>query len=164
MAMAGQGFPERGWRAFQLEPGACGFTLMEMLVVLFIVSLLLVTIPPFLAAGMATASAKGAARQLASDLRFARSMAIAGQQEAVLALDLDNRSYRVPIANRSVSLSNSLSLVLVTAESERIGEGQGMIRFFPDGSATGGRITVGHGNGQYDVDVDWLSGKVTLLE
>lgn len=141
-----------------------GFTLIEMLVVLFIVSILLATVPPFFSAGMASTSAKGAARQLASDLRFTRSTAIVRQQETALALDVEQRSYRVVNTNKEVSLPESLALSLITVESERLGEEQGMIRFFPDGSSTGGRITVSQGNAEYVVDIDWLSGKVDLYD
>ena len=38
------------------------------------------------------------------------------------------------------------------------------IRFFPDGSATGGRVRLARDNRQYVVVVDWLTGSVSLEE
>ena len=38
----------------------------------------------------------------------------------------------------------------------------GAIRFYPDGSSTGGRITVASGERKYLVDVDWLTGRVSI--
>jgi general secretion pathway protein H len=38
------------------------------------------------------------------------------------------------------------------------------VRFFPDGGSNGGRITLAAGDRKYDVDVDWLTGRVAILE
>jgi general secretion pathway protein H len=43
-------------------------------------------------------------------------------------------------------------------------ERRGAIRFYPDGSSTGGRITVTFGRTQYLVDVDWLTGRVSITD
>ncbi|NBC88790.1 MAG: hypothetical protein GVX90_04750 [Alphaproteobacteria bacterium] len=37
-------------------------------------------------------------------------------------------------------------------------------RFFPDGSATGGRITLSRDERQYRIDIDWLTGRVKILD
>ena len=39
---------------------------------------------------------------------------------------------------------------------------RGAIRFYPDGSSTGGRITVSSGERKFLVDVDWLTGRVSI--
>ena len=38
----------------------------------------------------------------------------------------------------------------------------GVVRFFPDGAATGGRIRLLVNGGGWDVDVAWLTGEVRL--
>ena len=40
----------------------------------------------------------------------------------------------------------------------------GSIRFYPDGGSNGGRITVASGARKFDVDVDWLTGRVAILD
>jgi general secretion pathway protein H len=40
----------------------------------------------------------------------------------------------------------------------------GEIRFFPDGSSTGGEITLAGGNAHRYVQVDWLTGRVAVYE
>jgi general secretion pathway protein H len=37
-----------------------------------------------------------------------------------------------------------------------------VVRFFPDGAATGGRIVLKRGDAAWRVDVGWLTGEVTL--
>ena len=141
-----------------------GFTLVEVLVVLILASLILATVPPLLSTGVSSAEVSGAARQLAASLRYARSQAILTRQETELVLDLEQRLYRIPGKAREFQLSDDLSITLVTARSEVLDEEQGMIRFFPDGSSTGGRITVSNGKHKYIVDVDWLSGRVAFID
>jgi general secretion pathway protein H len=55
-----------------------------------------------------------------------------------------------------------LELKLFTAQTEAVSERKGAIRFYPDGSSTGGRITVASGERKYLVDVDWLTGRVSI--
>jgi hypothetical protein len=38
----------------------------------------------------------------------------------------------------------------------------GVIRFFGDGSSTGGSVTILQGERRSDVTVDWLTGRVSL--
>ena len=61
-------------------------------------------------------------------------------------------------------LPDDLEISLFTARSERLGPNSGAIRFFPDGSSTGGRLTLSTERLGMAVDVDWLTGKVRILE
>jgi general secretion pathway protein H len=81
-----------------------------------------------------------------------------------VTLDLDKRAFSLSGNARIFQLPEKLELKLYTAQSEIVNERQGSIRFFPDGSSTGGRVTVASGERKYLVDVDWLTGKVAILE
>jgi general secretion pathway protein H len=59
-------------------------------------------------------------------------------------------------------LNGALELGLETARSELVDAGSGQIRFFPDGSSTGGRITVMMQEQRAEVVVDWLTGQVDI--
>lgn len=105
---------------------------------------------------------RSATRQLAAGLRKARGLAVAEQRDAVLSLDVEARSFTVTGDPKVYSLSKRLDLALFTAQSELTRDQVGNIRFFPDGSSTGGRITVEAGDSKLAVDVDWVTGRVTL--
>ena len=143
---------------------AAGYTLVELLVVLVIASLLLAAVPPMLSAAMPGAEVKSAARQLAASLRYARHEAITQRREVALTLDLEERRYSIQGKERESRLPEGLSLALTTGHTEVIGKQRGMIRFFPDGSSSGGRIEVASGKRQSTVDVDWLTGRVAVNE
>ncbi len=141
-----------------------GFTLLELLVVL-VIGVLLVSLAPPLLSGLSGASElRGAARQLAAGLRSARNEAVSRQREATLTLDLDRRRFGVTGDPREITLPEGLALRLYTAQAEVVDAATGGIRFFPDGSSTGGSITVSGANRAYRVTVDWLTGAIAIVE
>lgn len=141
-----------------------GFTLLEMIIVVVIgaaIAALLLSIAP---KGASSADLKAAARALASGLRQAQSTAMATRREATLVVDMDAHAFTFTGAPRTLSLPAALDLKLLTAQSEVESERKGGIRFYPDGSSTGGRITVAAGERALFVDVDWLTGRVSINE
>ena len=144
--------------------GQHGFTLLEILIVLVIGVLLVALVPPLLSGMSGAAELRGAARQLAAGLRNARNEAVTRQQEAVLTLDLERRRFGVTGDPREIALPESVALKLYTAQSELLDSATGGIRFFPDGSSTGGAITVSGPKLAYRVNVDWLTGTVAIVE
>lgn len=144
--------------------GQHGFTLLEILIVLVIGVLLVALVPPLLSGMSGATELRGAARQLAAGLRNARNEAVTRQQEAVLTLDLERRRFGVTGDPREIALPESMALKLYTAQSELLDSATGGIRFFPDGSSTGGAITVSGPKLAYRVNVDWLTGTVAIVE
>jgi len=141
-----------------------GFTLLELLVVLALAGLLLTLAPPLITGLMPGVETKGAARQLVAALRHSRSHAITSAEDALLLMDLQEKQYRVSGRERVYTLPEAATVEMVTASSERQGERLAAIRFFPDGSSTGGRITLRYATDVYRVDVDWFTGRVRILD
>jgi general secretion pathway protein H len=144
---------------------ASGMTMIEILVVLSIMAIgAAIVVPMIGGTGASSGDLRSAARQIAAGLRHARSEAIAQRRETVLTLDLEKRSFRVAQEQRDIALPSKVELKLFTAQSDLVNERQGAIRFFPDGGSNGGRVTVASGERKYEVDVDWLTGRVAILE
>jgi len=143
---------------------ARGFTLLEMLLVLALgvaIYAILLSIP----FGKASAAdLKAAAREVASELRTAQSTAMATRRDAVLTLDMDSREMIATGEREARRLPSNIDLKLYTAQTEVASDRRGSIRFYPDGSSTGGRVTVMSGERKYLVDVDWLTGRVAINE
>lgn len=139
-----------------------GFTLLELIVVLLVLGLLYGLAMPMLGAGSTGLDMKAASRQLAAGLRKARGVAVAERREAVLALDVAQRTFSLTGDPKTYVLPKQLELSLFTAQSELVREETGGIRFFPDGTSTGGRVTISAGTAQQWVDVDWVTGRVTI--
>ena len=141
-----------------------GFTLLELLVVLVLVALVLALVPPMLSKGVPEVELRAAVRSLAAGMSEARSRAIARNTEVAFTVDVEARTFAIGDGGAARAVARELSLSLVTAQSDQLAETRGSIRFFPDGSSTGGRITLSRGESSYDVSVDWLTGRVSLRD
>jgi general secretion pathway protein H len=140
-----------------------GFTLFEILAVFVIFSLILSITPLFLPNVIASNHAKSAARELASNLKKTRSLAIARQQDMTLRLNIESNIFTVDKKQKEIKLPDSSSLSIITAQSEQISDNEGQIRFFSDGSSTGGQIKLIYEKKVYLIDVNWLTGQVKIL-
>lgn len=140
-----------------------GFTLIELLAVLVLLTAVTALVAPaFLTTGGIEVDA--AARNLAAGLRRARSQAIQRNTVEAVSVDVERREFALSFEGYPHRLPGNIELSLFTARSAVESESRGAIRFFPDGGSTGGRITVKRAARRVHVDVDWLGGRVRILE
>jgi general secretion pathway protein H len=148
--------------------GACdrqsGVTLLELLIVLTIMGFVAAIAIPMFSDGVSTTQLKSAAREVAAGLRLARDQAIAQRNETLWQVDVAARAFSVPPDPRVHRLPERIEIKLYAAQSDLANESLGAIRFFPDGGSNGGRVTLGAGERKYEVDVDWLTGRIAILE
>ena len=143
---------------------ARGVTLLELLVVLSIMAIISALVIPMFGNGVSTTDMKSATRSLAAGLRLARSEALATRAETTVVMDLERRTFRVARDPREIALPKEIELKVFTAQSDIASERTGAIRFFPDGGSNGGRVTLASGERKFEVDVDWLTGRVAILD
>jgi general secretion pathway protein H len=143
---------------------ARGFSLLEVMVVLIIIAMAYTLIPKIAFSGVTGAELRSNVRAVASGLRLARDTAINKRRESALKLDLDSREFTVGEETRVHKLNDKLDVKLYTSQADLVSDKVGVIRFYPDGSSNGGRVTVGAGGRNFEVDVDWLTGRVTINE
>ena len=156
--------PQRAVRSRAVRLACGGMSLIELLVVLMLMSLIAAMAVPFLSGGVSGTELKGAAREVAAGLRLARSDAVASRRETRLVLDLEQRTFRIDRDARVHALPKQVDLKLFTAQRDLVDEKTGAIRFYPDGGSNGGRITIAAGERKYEVDVDWLTGRVAIAD
>ncbi|HZK89083.1 MAG TPA: GspH/FimT family protein [Stellaceae bacterium] len=143
--------------------GSDGFTLIELLVVLAVLGLAVGLFAGHKPHWSSTLSLNGAAADLAAGLRLARSEAIARDRPVELEIDVLHHRYRVAGAPFR-TIPADLSLRLQTVEGERRGAGAASIRFNPDGSSTGGGISLADGRRRVTLAIDWLNGRVRIAD
>lgn len=147
-----------------MAKGPKGFTLVELLVVLLIMSLLLVAVPFTFDRTRAGLEVRSNARDIAGILREARGIAIRENQDTTVLVDVSERLVALDGNKAKVDISEGVTITFDTAASEQISSSAGRIRFFPSGASTGGRVTLDRRGNTYRVEVDWLYGRVRILE
>ena len=120
-----------------------GFTLLELLVVLTVVALL---------AGVALPQVRTLLRP---DIdRTTREVALAIRDQRSLAMRSGNAAV--------VTAAAIVPLLPRGTEVVEDGLGNDGLLFFPNGTSTGGRVVLGAPDGRRAVNVDWLTGRVTV--
>ncbi len=148
-------------RAPQKPRSYAGFTLIEMLVVLTILALMMVVVVPSVNRGL-TKTVSDVARDVQISLRKARTSAITQQKNTAFVVDTKNREFQI-YGQKITHLPENIDLIAKVAQSEAM-EGKAAVRFYPDGSSTGGRISVRQEGEQILINIDWLTGRVSLVQ
>jgi general secretion pathway protein H len=135
------------------QPGERGFSLLELIVVLAILSLIVVAMAPLITPWHRGTMIDVAARELALALRETRTAAIYGNQQTTFTLDGPAGEYWSDAAPAHRALP-----MKITARFARQAE-FGQIQFYPDGGASGDTIVLRDAQRSATVRVDALSGR-----
>ena len=138
-----------------------GFSLIEIVVVIALIAGATALVAGLLNAGLPGQQLRGAARELAAQMRFARAQAIVTGEAQVLTLDVEAHAWSAP-RGRKGELPDAIEIIAVGARDDTAGRGVATYRFFPDGASTGGHVRLRRGEAEWRVDVAWLTGEVAL--
>jgi len=150
-------------RATRPHAAAAGFTLLEMMIVLVIIGLATLLIGLGRTPLSPTTEGRAAAQTISGALRAARSEAVMTDRPVYFVLDTAQRSYRWG-QRAPQPLSPNLAVAMLTSTDQQIAVQVGRIRFDPDGGSTGGRIAIAGGGRVWQVGIDWISGRVSVVE
>lgn len=148
----------------KLQRRNAGLTLIEVVVAVTIAALVTAAAVPAVGSALDRARANTGTRELVVALKTTRHEARTSGADALFTLDINARVYRIAGGrDRALGTPDGATLTLLTAESERLTETAGAIRFFADGSSTGGTIVLTHRGREQRVEVDWLTGHVRAV-
>jgi len=134
-----------------------------MLAVILLIGIAAAAVSISVTQGLASARINAASSELAGALRATRAQAIVRGQEQNFDVDTRADTYR-NVKQQDVRLPKGLRLSITSAKDDQPNDHTGRIRFFPDGSSTGGRITLQSGKRQWHVNVSWLTGEVRVVD
>lgn len=136
-------------------PGASrGFTLLEMLVVIVLMSIGIGVVGFGLHKGLQQAADRQLLGQIVQALRTTRSAAIISGQPRETSFDLDRRTFQAP-GKRPQQWPAEVGVQLNTAADLNAA-----VAFYPDGSSSGGNLLVFQGERRWRIDIGWLTGSV----
>ncbi len=168
-----------------------GFTLLELLVVLVIISLMSVLVVPQLTGSLSKTNLLTASKKISASLRYARSQAASEKITYVAVFDFEKDRLSIMtgrtgmtgqkaqtgetieqdlgdgeepvIRSKSYDLPDGVKLEKGVSGENEIDSGLFQIVFFPTGSSSGGDVILTNDRGKrYKISVDFITGVVRL--
>jgi general secretion pathway protein H len=139
-----------------------GFTLFEMLAVIVLIGIAVAAVSIPVTQGLASARVAAASTELSAALRYTRTQAIVQGHEQRFIVNVRAATYLAP-GKHDVALPQGMRVAITSAQEDRLDDSRAAIRFFPDGSSTGGRITLTRGSREWHVNVGWLTGAISVV-
>lgn len=162
-----------------------GFTLMELLVVLIIISLMTVLVAPNLAGSLSGMNLKTAAKKISAALRYAQSRAISEKVTCTACFDFEKSMlFILTVAGspdeidpelsgkdtaktekaKAYCLPDGIRFEKCVSQKGEFDSGIFRIGFFPGGGNTGGDvILVDDREKKFKISVDFITGGVKLI-
>ncbi|AGE25201.1 MULTISPECIES: prepilin-type N-terminal cleavage/methylation domain-containing protein [Pseudomonas] len=131
-----------------------GFTLLEMLVVIVLISIAAGLVGFGLQQGLRAAKERQVVGQMVEALRSTRARAIVSGTAQHTVFDLRRLSFAAP-GRPTKYWPAALQVTLHTAE-----QAGSTVEFYPDGSSTGGNLLLANGTRRWRIDIGWLTGSV----
>lgn len=145
------------------SPGSAGFTLVEILVVLSILAIITSITLVYMPGGREKISLKAAASELMTGLNHTRNQAVLTHKDALLRIDLSQGTFWTEGQAKNIkTLPPQVVIELSTAAQETTNNNIASIRFFPDGSSTGGYVKLIGQKENYTIIIHWLTGRVEI--
>jgi general secretion pathway protein H len=142
---------------------ASGFTIIELIVVLLIVLLGMTVVGANFSKVSPALQLKTVGGEIVSALRFARTQAVSTQQAVSVRFNLYENTYQVQGQQQTFKLPEDLMLSLVILTKNYAGNEIASIMFYEDGSSSGAQVLLELDNYKKQIEVNWLTGKITRL-
>ena len=156
--------------------GKDGFTLLELILVLFLMGLMAGIVLPFVVSTLDRVKLQSEARQISSALQFARSEAITKKTLFTFNADIDNNQYWLATpkekeVTQTKTLDETVKIKNYQGTEETVSDGTFIINFYPRGNSSAGTIHLQSSIAEsdelvYAITIDPITGKprVKLLE
>lgn len=136
-----------------------GLSLLEMLLVVALIAIIGVVVATSMQGGIDGLRLRNAGKEVASQLRYTRTQAIATGQRQRFLIDPQARTWEAANGRRG-TLPATLDVRFRGAREAAVAPGQGAIAFFPDGASSGGSIDLQVRDAVWHIDVGWITGEV----
>lgn len=140
-----------------------GFSLIEIILVMVFIAVLAGLASSSMFKSLEKAKIRAVSKNLVSALRYTRSKAIIKHEEKTISFNVKNKTYQAP-NKKLVEIPKEVEIYVYTADSEIADDSVGKIRFFSDGSSTGGWVKIVQKDKIWKINVNWLTGEVRLVE
>ncbi len=141
-----------------------GFSLIELLIVMAIAIMTLALLAPRISGALERLELKQLTQKMATSLKATRTQAISTGKDAIWTLDLKQHYFNYGRNHQQVSYSDDIDIAMTTASKQQLSETKANIRFFADGTSTGGEIRLSQDKRHYRIQIAWLTGRVKTYD
>jgi general secretion pathway protein H len=142
---------------------SAGFTLLELIIVLFLVSLSVGLVSVHFAGTLSTTKIKSEVRKLSATMRYAKSYAHLQGKEQDIYIDIDEKKYWIEGHNKVVDLPEQVNMTVVMMDYEQY-EGKWKISFLSGGGidTSVDAVILGNEKKQFRINIDPVVGSVIV--
>ncbi len=138
-----------------------GFTLLELIIVMFLISLIFGISAVFFANSLPAGKFNATVRDIASSVRHARSLAqIKGEVQAV-TINIEGKQYGI-VGKELKSFPPNVLVKVIDPFSQEVVEGQYTFQFSPSGGCDGGTIVVWNAKRTVSILIDPVVGSTVV--
>jgi general secretion pathway protein H len=140
-----------------------GFSLLEILVVMVFIAVIAGFVTSSMTKSLRKTKIRAVSKNLLSALRYTRGQAIVKHEQKIITFNVKEKTYKAP-RKKTVQIPDEIDINVFTADSDVVDESTGSIRFFSDGSSTGGWVKLTYREKIWQINVNWLTGEITMIE
>lgn len=140
-----------------------GFTLLEIIIVLFLMTLILGLSVVFFSNFLPSVKFNAAGREIPAMIRHARSLARMNMESKTFVIDLDNKTYGIE-GLAAKQISPDYAIKVIDPFAGEINRGKYSIVFNPAGPMGGGTIILAMRKKVLFIDIDPVTGAVLNRE
>jgi general secretion pathway protein H len=140
-----------------------GFSLIEILVVMVFIAVIAGFVSSSMTKSLKKTKLRAVSKNLVSAIRYTRGQAVVKHEQKTISFNVKDKTYKAP-RKKTVHIPDEIDINVFTADSEVADETTGAIRFFSDGSSTGGWVKLTYGNKIWKINVNWLTGEISMVE
>ena len=138
-----------------------GFTLLEVIIVLFLISLIMGLSALYFSNSLPSVKFSAAARELSATIRYARTLALIEGKFQTLNIDLDAKRYGIE-GRGYKSIDSGTTIIVLDPSAGEVRNGMYHVIFQPSGGVEGGTIVLISGKKQISIGLDPVVGTVVV--
>ena len=153
--------PMRNGRRADGRCAEAGYTLLEMLIVVAVLAVVVSSVQLLPQSRAGSVDVASATQLIASSLRQARNASIRRRAVQHVYFDVKRRTVWTDSSRNRLALDRGIRMAISSARSQVRSDSVAQVRFYPNGSSSGGKVVLEGRSGAREIRVNWHSGRVS---
>ncbi|MGB5157435.1 pilus assembly FimT family protein [Desulfobacterium sp. N47] len=138
-----------------------GFTLLELVIVLFFITLILGLTTVYFSGGLSSVRIESAGREIMATMRYARSLARINHEQQIINIDIDAKRYGIE-GRKGRNIPDDVRIKIIDPFSGELVTGKYRLVYSKAGSAGGSAIVLWNNKKELNILTDPVMGSVII--